>query len=265
MTHIKHLTLALAAIVAMAATTDAATISVVNADPFKVATPAGNPTTGTVAFDIGTTSDMLIVSTHADTYTLTSLTYGGETLSLVPGTGTGNNRVSGIYILDLQTTTLSGINNLIATYSVAGDEGKDVGFGVAAIASSDGNAIVVGDAGFATGFADDEPTLTLDVPEDDSFVFLAVGANGKNDGGTDMTTAGVTELDIPEITSMGAAAGYDLDVDAGNTPAYAWTTSNTGSTNAAAITGASFHVIPEPASLALVGLGSLLIVSRRRA
>lgn len=242
-----------------------ATITVLNSSPYAIATPGvttvGDPTTVTQAFSAGTGAEMLVVSTHADTYALTSLTYGGQSLTLAPASATSTNRASGIWYL--ANPIASG--DLVATFTTAGSSGLTVGFGVASLNSSNGNAIALGTAGVATGDAATEPTLTLNVPQADSFVFLAVGANGANTS-TNFTTAGVTELDIPVITSMGAAAGFDLDVAAGNTPAYAWTTSNNTASNSAVITGASFYVIPEPSTFVLFAgaLLGLFILRRRR-
>jgi len=126
----------------------------------------------------------------------------------------------------------------------------------ASISSSDGNPIALGAADTASG-----TSLSLNVPEDDSFVFVAVGTN---DNGS--STASVPPLDqrmaIGPITRMTADAGWDTGVAAGTSPSYTFTT--TGQGRSPVISAASFHVIPEPASLALVGMGGLLIACRRR-
>lgn len=240
----------------------AATISVVASGAFVNTTTSGaSNEIYTQAFNAGADAEMLVVSTHSDTYVLSSITYGGVAMTLVPGTATGDNRVRGIFTLANPSAT----GNLVATFNTPlnGNVGLSIGLAAISLNSSDGEAITVGATGFAKGFNDSKPTLTLNVPEADSFVYIAVGSNGGNTF-TNVSSP-LTEIgNMGVITSMGAAAGYQNGVAAGNTSAYAYTSQNTQATNSATITGASFHVIPEPSAALLGGLGMLALLRRRR-
>jgi hypothetical protein len=226
-----------------------ATIEVENSGGFVVGGPVSQ--TRTQAFNAGADADMLIVSTGGDTRTILTVSYDGTPMTLIDGTKNGS-RVSGIWAL----ANPSASGDIVFTLSGTTGTPQDFALAAASISSSDGNPIAIGAADTASGRA-----LSLNVPEDDSFVFVAVGTN---DNGS--STASVPPLDqrmaIGTISSMTADAGWDNGVAAGTSPSYTFTTTGAGSSPV--ISAASFHVIPEPASLAAMGLMGLTVIAGRR-
>jgi hypothetical protein len=174
-------------------------------------------------------------------------------MTLIPATISGNRRITGIWTLANPSAT----GNIVFTLSGATGTGQDFALAAASISSSDGNPIAIGAADFATN-GSTEPTLSLTVPEADSFVFVGVAGNG---GSVANVSSPLTQLSIGTIGSMSADAGYQNGVAAGASPNYTFT-SNSG--DSFAIAAASFHVIPEPSSALLLGLSSLALLRRRR-
>jgi len=235
---------AIAAFVFAATSADAATIAVENSDGFVVGGPES--LSRTQAFAAGADADMLIVSAGGDTRTILTVSYDGVAMDLIPGTSNGT-RVSGIWYL----TNPSASGNIVFTLSGTTGTPQDFALAAASISSSDGNPIAVGAADTASG-----TSLSLNVPEDDSFVFVAVAGNG----GTVSTTTGVDQrMAIGTISSMSADAGWDNGVAAGTSPSYGFTTNS----SSPVISAASFHVVPTPAALP-AGLALLGFVAARR-
>jgi hypothetical protein len=212
------------------------TISVVNSESGVI--DVGATATKTISFNAGT-ADMLALSTHFESSAgISSITYAGEALTQIPETNGGGTRNSGVWTLGNPATT----GDIVVTVSGGGGLANAMGYAVVSLASDNGAPIVVGDAGITAGGTDNSnpPSVTLDIPVDDSFVFASFGGNA---GNTSTATTGAGALDqrlaIGTINSMSADAGYDNFVAAGTSYAYTFSTNSSEALSAAA---ASFHV-----------------------
>jgi hypothetical protein len=223
----------------------AATIDLLDSDSYK---QTSAQVTHTIPVSASGTIKKLILSTHKESgATLLSVKYNDVSMTMIPGTQTGDTRVRGIWELDNPALT-SG--NIVVTF----DGGSQLGLAFAALGSSDGNDVAVGSVNATAG-----TSIELDVPNDDSFVFVAGGGNG---GSRNMAVqAPLTRLTIDRMNSMAADAGYQENVDSSGSP-YTYSINTTASTPK--MTAASFYVVPEPASLATGLVGMLLIVGCRR-
>jgi hypothetical protein len=210
----------------------AETIVVENSGGFVVGGPVSN--TRTQAFNAGADADYLIVSTGGDTRDILTVSYDGTPMTLIPATATGNRRLTGIWTL----ANPSASGDIVFTLSGDTGTGQDFALAAASISSSDGNPIAIGAADFATD-GSSPPSLSLNVPEDDSFVFVGVAGN---QGSASNVSSPLTQLSIGTISSMSADAGYQNGVAAGASPNYTFTSN---STNSFAISAASFHVVPD--------------------
>ena len=231
-----------------------AAISVVNAD-FSGVVDTGSPPSPlesnpyTFSFDAGATADKLIVALSSELSGSgpTIITY--NSVALTPVAGTINGRAQGIFYLDAPFT--GGAADLVIDmtgFSVV----NGIGFGVTSIS---GSAAGVDVGAVSTGLS---TSLTPSVAG--SFVMSNYGSNAGNvptvpSGHTQLYTSG-------NIGSTDGAAAYLNGVAAAPlTITYDQTGAVANTTGAAAF---SPSAIPEPSSAALLGLGGLALIRRRR-
>ena len=243
-------TLAALAALALGITSSHGAITLLNSGSFNTNTEAASFTQSFDASNSGAgTPAKLILSTHYEAAaTISSITYNSVALQLIPGSATGNIRAGGIWYLDNPFS--GGAANIVVTMSTPS---TNMGFAYASIAADD--TIVVGDVQTATSGAT-PPTVTLTVPVDESFVFAAFGGN---QGNTSTASSPLTPITIGALSSMSADAGYENDVSSGS-HGYTYISN---SENGFAAVAASFHVVPEPSTSLLCGLGMLALLRRR--
>lgn len=246
----------IAGLLLIAGASQAATISVLASGG---RTSVGTDATVFTTTNAGAGAEMLVVSAHYEIGgTLNSVFYGTQQMTLIATTASGNSRAQGIYTLVNPAAT----GNITLNFSSVTSGTKGIAF--ASLSSSDGEAIAVGASGFANGTTLVEPTLSLGIPENDSFVFIAAGSNDPADAVISSTHL-PTQMDIGTIPSMGADARFANGVASGTSPTYMFTSSNNDAGNVASIIGASFHVVPEPSAALLGSFGLLALLRRRRA
>ena len=201
-----------------------------------------NTFTATLSGFDATASDKLVVMAAAASninqfFEISSVTYNGVAMNLATKGATASTpfRATGIYYLDISDSTVAG--NIVVNYSGSiWGEGFDIG----AFALS-GTAL-----GFDDGSTTSGRSSTITLAEPDSFV-AAVNAFGTSNPPASLTNLGGD-------TNLGR--GYGLIADAGS-----YTATFTGGDVTSV---ASFSAIPEPSSAALLGLGGLALIFRRR-
>ena len=228
---------------------------------------SGAPATVSSSISVGAGADMLIVM-HASELGgggPTVMRYGGIEMDIAVGSTTTSQ--AAIYYLDLSTPGITGttLEADMSAWSVRN------GF-AAGWVSVDGNL----GAGEYIDVHDTE-MVAVGAPALDNSIdlvttvetFNVVTFNG-NESGTVTVNAPLTVVyEDDNIGSARSAAGYEEQVAAG-TSTYSWVLNNpnsgSGTVNAdyRRIAAAAFEVVPEPGSLALLGIGGLLIVRRRR-
>lgn len=116
-----------------------------------------------------------------------------------------------------------------------------------------------------TLFYSNEAHFTFTVGQTTDFVLtVLVGTNGSVSPSSvtvDQTVggSGTATFNFPGNNSVSEYVFFDISAATGDV----FTVSKDGSTNAG-ITGVAFETVPEPASLILLGAGSMLVLSRRR-
>lgn len=201
-------------------------------------------------------ADLLVIGTSTEFGTGTvagwSATYAGNTMSFVTGDGIYSN----IFYLDLSQTSYTG-GSAALTLSWDYTAGGDLGIGWAS-ARVDGGL----GAGETIGVHTDtrigsETSIDLTTTVDETFNF--VNFNGNRGGTGNLTLTNLTEIyDEDRFGSNAGAAGYDIQSTAGTT-SYSW-----NATDPRTIDAAAFVVVPEPSAAAMIGLGGLLLLVRRR-
>ena len=253
-TNTRHI-LPLTALAALAFTANPAqaAISVINQD-FGVKVDTGTPavpletTPHTVSFNAGA-ADKLIVTLNSELGGggPAVITYNGAALTQVPSTSGQKN--IGIYYLDNPFT--GGTADLTFDMTSYGAV-NGIGFGIVSIAGSlDG----VESGNTAGGLSVDlTPTIA------NSFVVTTYSSNG---GNTPTVPAGHTQLYTSgNIGSADGAAAYLNGVAAGlQTITYGQGSPSSNQTSGAVFAPAP---VPEPSSAALIGLGGLALILRRR-
>jgi hypothetical protein len=213
-----------------------------------------NATAGgkTISINAGASADMLIVGTSTEFGSGSSFTatYDGNAMTFA----TGNGSQSNVFYLDLTGTSYTG-GSANLTFAWDYTAGGDLGVGWVSI---DGN-LQTGESLelHSTGSSGGSATVDLTTTVDDTFNFVNFNGNRGNDGSTPQ--APLTEIySDGEFGSNAGAAGYEADVAAG-THTYSWNHNAVRRNDAIAIS-----VVPEPSSAALLGLGGLALILRRR-
>lgn len=184
-------------------------------------------------------SDKLVVTANAERSgasgngDVTAMTYGGVSLTKIEGSSSSIRNVSVWYLDDV---IVSG--DLVITFNNAS------GAGVSAVALS----------GTAAGFADSTLNGALNTTAGD---FVIAAAINNNAGNPPTANAPMTQLFSADTGSSGGAAGYAEATGPTFTPSW-------GGATTEAYVGASFTVIPEPASLMLLATGGVFLLSRHR-
>ena len=238
-------------------------ISAVNNGNFGGTAPG---TSVNSSITVGAGSDMLVVLTPGEFSGDGNwvVTYGG--VNMVQATG--NNTNNAIWYLDLSTPGISGTTISVDLSSYGIRNGFAAGW-----VSLDGN-LLAGEsiALHSTAFRQDpvpilDNTVSLTTTVE-TFNVVSFNANG----GTSINVNSPDPTVIYEDGNIGSArsaAAFDVGVAAG-TSVYQYTINNPDSgsnvnANYRRIDAAAFTVIPEPSSMALAGLGALLLLRRRRA
>jgi len=201
----------------------------------------------TISFNAGATADALIVALSSEsnaTAGQVSITYNGVPLSpVIDQLGS----VPSIWFLNDPYT--GGSANLVLDMTNV-DTANGYGLGIVSV-SAGGLDIQVSDSNSAAA-----QSVSLNTTAESSFVVAGHRANSASGSASALTP--LTQLYGAQIGSSQGSAGYDADVAAGN-PTFSFS----GSTNGPQSSAAAFTAIPEPASLAILGLGGLLIARRR--
>ena len=208
----------------------------------------------TFSFDAGATADKIIVQYSSEGGGNAVITYAGETLTKIAGTSGGRNQ--GMYYLDLAGTGYAGGAADLVIDMTANAVVNGLGYGVVSV------------SGTALGFTDlalqtSSESVSITPTVADSFVIAGYGSNG---GGTVGVPGSLTQLyngsgsNNNAIGSAAGASGYQNGVPA-SLQTY---TFNDAGEDGPVSSAVAFAPIPEPSSLALLGLGGLLIARRRR-
>lgn len=201
------------------------------------------------SFAAGATSDMLVVSISAEASNeIYSVSYGGVGMTLATESSVGSG------------TSIWYLANPSATGSIAIDyTGKTtvngIGLGIASLFGN-GQEIALDNGVSGSGTNSINTTTNFD----DSFVMFAGDANSTAGSSPTLASPLTTIFAGPaDIGSNTAAAGYENMVAAGSN-SYSWTQN----AEPRGISAAAFYAVPEPHAAALLGLGGVLLLVRRR-
>ena len=156
----------------------------------------------TKSFNAGE-SDKLIVTASSEPPsggTITSITYNGDDLTLVPGSAEGRNL--GIWYLDNPYT--GGAANILVTCSV---NFSSLGMGIVSIRGSD--------PGYKDVTASATGSVNLNVSKDNSFVVANIGMNYGGGTSNPSPDSPLIKLWSGKLSSAHGAAGYENEVPGG--------------------------------------------------
>lgn len=189
-----------------------------------------------------------------------TLTFGGVelTAAIISGGGSATNRRSSIWYLDLTGVSLTG-TDFDLDFVTGGSSSRGYGFSAYTLAGTADGVSSTGESPYTDTV--DHTLVELNTPTDNEYVIASYSRNAST--GTVTAVQNVTLLYNVGLSSQyavasaygttGAAGQHFVGMDGMNT---------SGRTVVATFAEAA---IPEPGSLALLGLGGLCVLRRRRA
>ena len=268
--------IALAAIALTAASANAAILSdAISGDGFALAGDTGGDTTVLSGFNTGTNGTYLVVaittSTDDEFTTINSVTFGSTQLTELNAI-TGNDGVKKGQAA-LYGGTVSGTQDITVNTSEISNAGA--GAGITIIGASfydDGGWIIVPGAASDGAVNDGNPTSLSDsitTTVDNSVVVSSVytGILPSDRNGDTIPQGGLTSVLDQQTSGDGTpSAGHLLSGTYSPVGSYSPAVDFDGQKTfrAAMVSQELTAIIPEPASIALLGLGGLMIVGRRR-
>lgn len=197
----------------------------------------------------------LVVAINSETVsTLDSITYGGQ--SFTKAVDTGTSRLSQIWYLDNPTV---GTSDIVATWS--GNTRSYMGVVSLTGAAAGGPTVSGTDTSWVDAGTTNQASINLTTPEANMFVMAAYTQNAGKGFPADST---LIDLYRGDSGSSASDAGYLIEPSAG-LHTYTWTAPDgqeIHTSNGVAIGG--FAAVPEPATLGMLGFGTLAIIFVRR-
>lgn len=243
--HTKTLLAALAASAACIGSASAATISITDSGGYAFVGSASSHTVTSANLDTfnANGSDKLVVTitgerAGASNNTVTGVTYGGEALSLAIAADSASSTARKLSIWYLDDVNVTG--DIVVTYA-----GSQSGIGISALALN----------GTVDGLVSTVNNGAITTTTNGEFVVAAGVANGGAITAETPLTQLLSSADGSTGSSTGSAGYYTVPTAGSFTPSF---------TGDESFIAASFQAVPEPGSLALLGLGGVLIASRRR-
>ena len=262
--------IAVAAIALTAASANAAILSdAIDGDGFALAGDTGGDTTVLSGFNTGTNGTYLVVaittSTDGEFTTINSVTFGSTQLTELNAI-TGNDSVKKGQAA-LYGGTVSGTQDITVNTSEISNAGD--GAGITIIGASfydDGGWIIVPGAASDGAVDDGNPTSLSDsitTTVDNSVVVSSVyaGVDTRTTTGAGGLTVNRRETSGDGVSSDGVFLSGTYATAGAQSPGVSWSNKVY---RAAMVSQELTTIIPEPASIALLGLGGLMIVGRRR-